>query len=1091
MIDPIRLDAVLMYKDYRTHAWVPLPKEEDLRYNDATPVSFANGSLLEVHGKLFERIIEENTTVHDDIGLRSVPISVEFDGVPVPRVNVTGNESADIEPFSEHGNGTFQFTILFDKPAGEYGLSLVFEGYPPSRPLIYPPLTYTVLVNVNHPSIIDVGATPDPVTVGQDLVITTGITDDTDRPVTDVPVQILFDDVLQGRAARGVFIDRVEMKGADFSDDFETEGDNGWSAHSSPDSWADVQWEHGGVTYGTGPPPLLRGNRTWGTVMDGNYRRGAWSYLYSPLIDIGGAGPYHLRFRAWWDLHWEHDMAYVMASGDGGVTWNESTAYVFTEGGLSSVEWEWLDYNVSNHAGSRNLRLAFVFKSANWTTTLDSPDLEYTFRIPEDAPAGHHDVVVTFGGNLWHEPSSTIERVRVKRTTHFEFEVGTETKTVHRNQPTWFRARLVDNMGQVLEEWIDGQRQFYTVAIYWKRSWTIHDELPPRIGPPNVVDNGTGEVLALYVVDGEEVLGPANVTFRFPGSDFYTSCQMTDVYQVKAHLQVSVPPKENRSFHRGQAIDLGAELRVVPGESIGDDDKGDLLTGVYVEIYWNGQQMAYGRDRSDYLNVTDHLVPSNHSTGPVDVTFVFDGSDIYEPFEQHVTYYVISATHIILMDKTVRKGEWVTIEGVILDERNEPVPHVPVYIVWKRAPEIGRATSASDGTFSLQYYVEYEDRVGNVTVLARFKGDQVYEPSEGYATFKVTIRTILERRDRAFNIIMGEQLQVSAKLYEDWGGYRGSEVQRELVSLVIGGETVATKRTAFDGTVSFSVPVDGLDLDGGYVDLVLAFDGAEHYLASINTTTVFVRADILVTMSVIQLNGRPFDARSDVARLRDTLYISYLVQGGDFMPQGGRELTVHYVNDGVGGEERRIFSGLTNEEGELGFHHLLLDEAGGNITLVVTSPGLIGTSRPEYNFRYIVPPAPTSDDIIEVIGDNTVAVGDKIDLSVRVLHKKHWRTDDMTYALVDPPDGMEITSDGSFRWRPVEGQEGTHLVTVWLYDGERSETTIIVVNVTEGAKAPDGLYLIILGAAVLSVILLAISLYIDVRLRRGGGREDA
>jgi hypothetical protein len=150
-------DAVLLYEDPSSDRWLPLPSREDILSGEVAPASLANGTQYEIHGKLFESIVEENTTYYDDIGIADVPINISFDGEPVAINSITGNRTTVIDPFGENGNGTFLFTLDLDRPAGEYELVLGFEGWPGLPHYVYYPLTYRAIVYVNHPTIIDRG----------------------------------------------------------------------------------------------------------------------------------------------------------------------------------------------------------------------------------------------------------------------------------------------------------------------------------------------------------------------------------------------------------------------------------------------------------------------------------------------------------------------------------------------------------------------------------------------------------------------------------------------------------------------------------------------------------------------------------------------------------------------------------------------------------------------------------------------------------------------------------------------------------------------------------------------------------------------
>jgi hypothetical protein len=250
-------DCVLLYTD--DDEWIPLPSREQINTGAVPPVTFENSSQHEIHGKLFEAIVDVNTTYFDDIGIMSVPIDVEFDGDPVAMTpGETGNNTTVIDPFIDTGNGTFQFLLDINKPAGEYELIVHFAGHPLQGDMTYLPLTYTAVVYVNHPTLIDVDVTPDSVTVGNAITISGSVADDTDRPITSVGLQVRFDNVLLGPTSDGFYLDDVRVTGADFFDNFEDEEAAEWNTYTAPGRGVANQWMRGSPSGSVGPIPPTR-----------------------------------------------------------------------------------------------------------------------------------------------------------------------------------------------------------------------------------------------------------------------------------------------------------------------------------------------------------------------------------------------------------------------------------------------------------------------------------------------------------------------------------------------------------------------------------------------------------------------------------------------------------------------------------------------------------------------------------------------------------------------------------------------------------------------------------------------------------------
>jgi len=962
-------DCVLLYMN-KDDEWIPLPSRDDMTSGEVDPVTFENASQHEIHGKLFEAIVEDNTTYYDDIGIPRVPIEVEFDGVPVAMTpGETGNNTTVIDPFIDTGNGTFQFLLDINKPAGEYELIVHFAGWPRTGQQVYNQLTYRAVVYVNHPTVIDVDVSPDSVTVGNPITISGSVADDTGRPITSVGLQVRFDNVLLGPTSDGFYLDDVRVTGADFFDNFENDEGPEWNTYTAPGRGVANQWQRGSPKGSFGPIAPHSGSNLYGTNLDRNYDRGAWSFLVTPRLNFTADQDYILSFWAWWSVYWEEDFAYVLASVDGGTTWSEDDRMDFMGSTLIQPDWTYYEFNVSAFVGSDNVKFAFVFHSIDKTLDVRT-DSTYSFQhvVPMSTTADRHRVSVVFKGSLLFRLGISYKDIDVKRITHFEFELNASKKVGHRNNPVKVVAYLKDNMGEIPSMNIRGHAYFYQVTIYWDKTWTIDDGIGIRIGPPRTMDRDSGEVSINYVVDPDQILGPANVTFRFPGDDYYTSVQMTDIYYVKAEVYVSLPGKEDLRGYRNKDLDIHGDLRIVPDQSIDDPQLGDPVSGEFIKVYWNNNQIGSRRTRFDGTFSVIYRIPATHELGDVPVMFEYEGQSLYEPITLFTNYTVVSEVTIFLADQNVYKGEWVYINGTIKDDKEQPVANMPIYIIWKRAPEIGRATSKTDGTFSLQYYIEYEDKVGNISVIARFKGTKIYLSNETTSTYTVKVNTILERRDRTYNLIRGQQVQISGKLYEDWGGFRGVEVQREIVTLLIDEIVVSFKRTAFDGSVTFTAPIEPDKFGYGEVDLVLDFNGTDFYEPSRNITQVVIKANSILTFAEFRVEGDLFDPSiQEVEKGQDT-YGRILLQDDNFQPIPYGNVTVYYKDEGQRARKRLIDTGLTDAQGYFEFNWTFQVNTIGNKTFIVEYEGLlmdtflkqgdqiILPTETEYNITYIVPP---------------------------------------------------------------------------------------------------------------------------------------
>jgi len=1086
-------DAVFLYEDpVNVGKWLPLPTQYDITSGKMDPASFSNGTSLEVHGKLFDSIVDENMTYLDDIGIPMVPIEVEFDGVPVAlNPDYTGNGTASIDPFRGNGNGTFEFRVDLIRPAGQYELILHFAGWPPVDP-VYATLTYRTQIYVSHPTILDLDVSPDAVSVGNDINISGRVADDTGRSITSIPLQIWFDEELIGPASDGIYIDDVRVGGTFYSEDFDSGNKDGWTTYSTPGSPAGDQWELGPPLNGFGPTAPHSSSGLWGTNLNGNYQRGAWSFLVSPSLDLTALHSYNLTFWAWWNVYWEDDMAYVLASDDGGVTWNEDDAMTFMGSTLSHEYWTQYEFDATMYQGSDQVRFAFVFYSADKTLDVRTDaTFEYIHRVSTTTEAGLHNVTIVFVGSLLFQTTEVYEDVMAKQTTMFEFISGANGKIGYRNKGIPIRAKLVDGTGAVVKSNIGGESQTYKVQVYWDPTWTINDGKGEAVGPPVAVDGRTGEINISYQVSWNHILGPAKVTFEFLGTNYYSAVEQGDVYYVKAETYFLPSPVQNRTMYRGRSAEIQVDLRIVIAQSIDKLEPGDPLAGEFVKIFWNGQIM--GNRRTDYTGQCriDYLVPSIHDLGVINITFVYEGQTLYDSVAMSFNYTVISETSIAFEDSVVEKGTWIWMNGTIIDDKGQGISGIKIGLSWRGGAEV--ATTTAGGSFSHHYYIEFEDKVGNVSVTARFGGNTLYQESARSAIYSFTVRTILERRDNTITAIRGESIVLNGKLYEDWGGQKGIEVQRETITLIIDEIVVVYKRTAFDGSVTFTAPIEPDKFNYGEVDLVFSFEGTEFYHSAVNITPLVIQANSQLTFSEFRVSGELFDNLYDIVLKNEETYGRVLLQDDNFQPLTFENVSVFYKDAGLRARKRLVQIGMTDGQGYIEFNWTFQDNAVGVKAFIVEYAGKIMSttingadlvilpSVTQYNLTYDVPNVDPREYEVDTDGDKLVEPGMNLALLVVVKDPGDWNLEDINFSLVDPPEGMTITSDGVILWTPDEEDKGIHTIKVRIEDGERTETATIVISVAEESGSKDEMTNMILLLAAGSVIAIVVVVLVFIR----------
>ncbi|GAI44292.1 unnamed protein product, partial [marine sediment metagenome] len=252
-----------------------------------------------------------------------------------------------------------------------------------------------------------------------------------------------------------------------------------------------------------------------------------------------------------------------------------------------------------------------------------------------------------------------------------------------------------------------------------------------------------------------------------------------------------------------------------------------------------------------------------------------------------------------------------------------------------------------------------------------------------------------------------------------------------VVTLLIDGIVAGEEQTAFDGSVIFTVLIDPEIFRGGEVSVVIEFAGTEYLVGSRYETNLFIEVDMFATLTDLYLNGVPFDPEKDVVRRDDTIQARVHLENFEHQPLSDWYVNVSYI-DFPWPHKYPISSGITDSQGYYEFTWTLQDNVSGIKKVQIEGEGLFTIDSMAFDFTYIVPPLQTTKDtqLIDISGDLHVTVGSTLNLVIKARHPEEWRIEGLEFSLVSPPEGMSITYEGTITWRPDEGQEGEHTITV-------------------------------------------------------------
>ncbi len=788
-------------------------------------------------------------------------------------------------------NGSFKIPAIIPTltPAGLAKFTFCFDGFagtppPPQGNKVYPANgkpagTCDIYpVYIQHPLTPTVEVTPEPANAGESVTVSGTLKDDETNAVQAEGLVVSYENpkgtyTTIGKALpAGLFVDDVVVTAGPteiLNDNFEEGLDvNAWTHGGQYDTWAV------GVPSTTGPTSCHSPIKCAGTGLTSSYQIQTDSYLVTPDMNLSGYGSATLNFWYWLDIA-DNDYVTVEASNDGGLVFYELNNAHYQ---VSQTTWETITLDLTSvpnpkkptqtisFAGQENVKVRFRIVSKGYSIYTDTEgDYSFAYTIPPESLPARHNIKVLHPKTHLYLMALTNVSIRVRRITHFEFVSDNSTKVGYRNK--WvdpeMKAKLVDNQGDVPLANIEGLPQSYLVRCFWDPTFDNPNDNPlffdqKTITLGSVNESRNGWVMVSYLVPLSQALGYVKVIFKYDGSDYYKAVSTEDVYAVKAHTIINAPPPEQLKFYRGSHINLQGTLVVIPQESQ-INPKGDPVPFRDVRLYWENKELTKATTDLQGKFSREFFVGESHTLGKVQVRFNFEGDFPYQPIDSSFNMSVVSRTYIRFISSSMfheSKGTTIEIKGQIADDLGTSIPELPVILTKvQRGSEktLGRATSGVDGAFSLKYKVPFEDRVGNLTISARFDGTDKYEPSTNTTNYTIMVDTTVVRVDDTSDVVRGEQMTLQGLLYEDWDGTLGYMVPFEAVTITLGRVPLTSVLTDIDGNFSIRSFVPD-QIDVGPTEVMLSYNGSTFYRGSGNTTTLYVRSHTVLTFSKVNPN---------------------------------------------------------------------------------------------------------------------------------------------------------------------------------------------------------------------------------------------
>ncbi|MDI6917407.1 MAG: hypothetical protein QMC80_06385 [Thermoplasmatales archaeon] len=451
----------------------------------------------------------------------------------------------------------------------------------------------------------------------------------------------------------------------------------------------------------------------------------------------------------------------------------------------------------------------------------------FNYLLPLGTAAGNHTLVVEHPGSAYYTYNSTSKNITVKRTT----KIILIPKTVARNISAEINGALLDNMDEPVPE--------AEVNIFWNKT------------PLDTTKTDEKGVFSFeYHINSSHPLGEVEVNAVFNGSDFYTSSQNTANYTVIRGAAIIM---ESKNVFRNSIVEISGTLV---------NDTGEGITG-NVSIYWADAPDPIKDNLTtgpDGIFSYSYPVNANHSLGNVNVTVKFSGNDIYPSSEKTVSYTVMAHTNIIIFAKTLRRGEFVDINGTLIDDKGNGFQGL-VAISWNNTG-LDNVTADENGNFSLKHQVGYNHPLGTVRVDAVFNGSEMYGSSSNNSFYSIVSNTTIIMEPE--NVFRNTTIEIKGRIIDD----QGAGIWNLTINITFDGDHTTPYSNDSNNSGFFSVAYNlSANHSLGNLTVIAVFEGSDIYVSSSAVINYSVFSNTIVTMfsktvfkgGCAEINGSIFD----------------------------------------------------------------------------------------------------------------------------------------------------------------------------------------------------------------------------------------
>ncbi|KZX10614.1 beta strand repeat-containing protein [Methanobrevibacter filiformis] len=309
--------------------------------------------------------------------------------------------------------------------------------------------------------------------------------------------------------------------------------------------------------------------------------------------------------------------------------------------------------------------------------------------------------------------------------------------------------------------------------------------------------NSTGSFNVVGAFDGNANYAGATNSTSFNGLALNSTLVINSVPNIKVNSSVSV---------NGTLLDGGS----------------NPIGGVVVSVTVNGVNYTGTTDGSGKWNIT-YLV---NSTGLFNVVGAFDGNVNYVGATNSTSFngLALNSTLVINSVPNIKVNSSVSINGTLLDEKNDPISNVTVFVT-VNGVNYTRTTDGS-GKWNITYFV---NSTGSFNVVGAFEGNAVYTGATNSTSFNglalnstLVINSVLE------NVSVNNNVSINGTLLDE----KNDPISGVTISVTV--NSINYNITADNGgnwNITYLVNSTGI------VNVVAVFDGNAVYTGATNSTS--------------------------------------------------------------------------------------------------------------------------------------------------------------------------------------------------------------------------------------------------------------